>query len=484
MQSPHPQPAPAKVLVVDDDPLVTVIVRRAMEGVDCQLHSAGDAQGGLDAIKQFSPDLVVLDNILPDASGVDVLQQIHRLAPALPVIFVTACGTGSTAIEAMKLSAFDYLSKPLDPQMLRGQLRRALAYRSLAEADPSEALTTSVVPEPLSNSLVGECPAMQMVFKSVGLVAGQNVTVFIQGEHGTGKESIAREIHKHSRYSDGPVLKLQCLGVSEGRLIEQDLFGHGSNAGLLEEAEGGTLLIKGISHLPLSAQSKLLQVLRDGVFRRLGETAQRKLGCRIVAISIGPLDTRVRRGEFRSDLYYALGSFVISLPPLRKRRGDIPLLAAHILEKLRPIHESFGVSKPRVSAEAMQALSEHLWPGNIDELEAILKRTLVEQKGHVLLAADLRKALGVTAAAITEQSDTKRFATDWTSFTRLRIEAGTDMLHADATEEMERNLFSRVLLHTEGNQAQAARILGITRASLRKRLRQYNMSARQPNSSP
>lgn len=485
MEQTDNQRATPCLLIIDDDPLVTVIVRRAMQGEPCQIHSERDAQGGLAAIERFHPDLILLDNVLPDAKGVDVLPRVKELSQAAPVLFVTASGSGSTAIEAMKLSAFDYLPKPLDPATLRGQMIRALAIREMTRGStdgPSRSNPGySVTPEPLPNSLVGECPAMQAVFKAVGRVAPQDFAVLISGEHGTGKEAIAREIHKHSRFSDGPVVKLQCLGVTDGRAIEEDLFGVSGAPGLFEAAEGGSLLLFEVSEMPLSTQSKLLQVLRDGVFRRIGESVQRPLGCRILAITSTPLDKHVRRGDFRSDLYYTLGSFAISLPPLRQRRGDLPLLVAHLLEKFRPICSRFGVQRPQVSAEVMQTLCDHLWPGNIDELEAVLKRVLVEQKGHLLLAADVRQALGIAATAIPDGKDAGQFSTDWANFCQLRIDSGSDSLHADAVEEMERNLFARVLLHTQGNQAQAARILGITRASLRKRLRQYSMSARQPD---
>lgn len=477
---------PPSILVIDDDPLVTVVVRRAMEGMPCTLHSEGDAQGGLDAIPRRRPDLIVLDNLLPDAKGVDILPRVHELAPAVPVLFVTASGSGSTAIEAMKLSAFDYLPKPLDPRTLRGQVRRALEQRDLERESDDRLISAglSAAPEPLPDSLVGECRAMQSVFKAVGRVAPQDVAVLICGEHGTGKEAIAREIHKHSGFANGPVVKLQCLGATEGRSLEEDLFGMAGAPGLLEAAAGGSLLLKEVTQLPLSTQGKLLQVLRDGAFRRAGESALRPVECRVIAISSTPLDSYVSRGVFRSDLYYALGSFVITLPPLRQRRSDLPLLVAHLLESLKPITQRFGVTRPRVSADAMEALCEHLWPGNIDELEAVLKRALVEQKGHILMAADLRETLGTAAPAAPSDTDGRHFVTDWTAFSQFRMEGGSDTLHADAVEEMERKLFARVLIHTEGNQAQAARILGITRASLRKRLRQYHMSAKQPDPTP
>ncbi|TWT31086.1 Nitrogen assimilation regulatory protein [Posidoniimonas corsicana] len=479
-------PAPAdcpSVLVIDDDPLISVVVRRALEGINHRMRTALDGKLGLDAISTEQPDVIVLDNVLPDGLGVEVLEQIHQLAPNVPVLFVTARGSGSTAIEAMKLCAFDYLPKPLDPPKLKSQIRRALSLRQLIQSDPTlshsgdaRSADAPTEPPPTSDALVGECPAMQSVFKAIGKVASQNVAVLLRGEHGTGKEAIAREIHFHSQRKTGPLVKIHCPAFEE-RQLELEIFGTESQPGKIEEAAGGTLVLQEIGGLGLSLQSKLLPLFRDGAYLPVGGAAPRRADCRVISITGEPLEARVRSGDFRSDLYYTLGAFVITLPPLRQRRGDLPLLIAHSLNKLRPIYKEFGVEQPRVSEAAMQSLCSHVWPGNIDELESVLKRALVEQKGHILLAADLRDVLsGDPVVQPSEESDDGQYTTDWVSFAQLRIDGGTDTLHADAIEEAERKLFARVLSHTGGNQAHAARLLGITRASLRKKLRMYSMA--------
>ncbi|MEN1678941.1 MAG: sigma-54 dependent transcriptional regulator [Planctomycetota bacterium] len=483
---------PASVLVIDDDPLVSVVVERALEGVDFRLRTAYDASQGIEEVRAERPDLIVLDNVLPDGLGVDFVGRIHEAAPEAPILFVTARGSGSTAIEAMKLCAFDYLPKPLEPAKLRRQIQRALAHRRMLSGDYAgvvsrPAIDSATPPRSPEGALVGECPAMQSVFKAIGKVALLDVAVMLRGEHGTGKESIAREIHRHSSAADGPVVRLHCSGMEEARL-DEELFGRATPAGQptvgkIAEATGGTLLLQEVGRLPLLIQAKLLHAVRDGHYEPVGAKQAQRVECRIIAISSDDLESLVRSGAFRSDLYYALSSFMITLPPLRQRMSDLPLLVEHSLRKLQNIAAGFGVERPMVSEEAMRALCTHLWPGNIDELESVMKRAMVEQKGHLLLAADLQKTINVDPVVKpTEASRDAKNSTDWAEFARMRIESGVDTLHSDATEEMERKLFARVLQHTGGNQSHAARLLGITRASLRKKLRLYGMTAQQDES--
>ncbi len=483
------------ILVIDDDPLVSVVVRRAMEGTTHELHTALDGRTGVSEVANRRPDLIVLDNILPDGLGVDVVGSIHEQAPEVPILFVTARGSGSTAIEAMKLCAFDYLPKPLEPAKLRRQIQRALSLRRMLRSDQhdtTEANAQTVSEDApngeaaVSEALVGECPAMQAVFKAIGKVAMLDVAVLLRGEHGTGKEAIAREIHSHSVGADGPFVRVHCPGLDEAKL-EEELFGKHDSAtgqvtrGRFAEAAGGTLLLQEIGQMPLATQALLLQALRDGVYEPVGAAQPEPVKCRVLAITSDDLEALARSGGFRSDLYYTLSSFVITLPPLRQRHGDLPLLVAHSVNKLKHITKSFGVARPIVSEEAMRALCSHVWPGNIDELESVLKRALVEQKGHLLLAADLQQAMSSDPLLVaSENPSDSKFTTDWIAFAEMRIESGADTLHADAIAETERKLFGRVLRHTGGNQAQAARLLGITRASLRKKLRMYGMTAQQP----
>lgn len=474
------------ILVIDDDPLVSVVVRRALEGLEHRLFTAPDAATGVAEVEAKRPDLVVLDNLLPDGLGMEVIAQIHAVAPNVPVLFTTGRGSSGDAIEAMKRSAFDYLPKPLDPPRVRVHIDRALALRRLlrnenlaqpaGRSQPSPPATVRAEP----SRLVGDCPAMQSVFKSIGRVSAQEVTVLIRGEHGTGKEATAREIHRHSRRAEGPLVSFACRGLDERRL-DEELFGASDRTtGRLADAAGGTLVLHGVSRLTLPMQEKLLGVVRDGAYETAsGGGTLRSVGCRLIAITTDDLEARSRAGEFRSDLYYLLSSFVINLPPIRQRHGDLRLLVENSLSRLRPIAEGFGVREPSVSDEAMRTLGAHLWPGNLDELDSVLRRALVEQNGNILLADDLIRAVpGDSVVAASANRGDDRTTTDWAAFADIRIEAGSDTLHADAVAEAEQKLFARLLRHTSGNQSRAAQILGITRASLRKKLRQYGMVAK------
>lgn len=478
------------LLVIDSDPLVSVVVRRAMEGVSHRLFTAPDGVRGLAEIEKRQPHVVVLNSVLPGSEGVDLLPQVHDLLPNSPVLFITERGSGASAIEAAKRSAYDYLPKPLEPTRIRARIDRALAHRRrLLEVKIDEQLERRLAPRELAPrltdplSLVGDCPAMQSVFKAIGKVAIHDVAVLIRGEHGTGKEEVAREIHAHSPRADGPLISFACRGIDERRL-DEELFGTSeSQPGRVGQAAGGTLVLQGISGLAMPIQAKLLRVIREGLYEMAGGRGpSQPVKCRFIAITTDDLEAKARAGEFRSDLYYALSSFVIKLPPIRQRHGDLRLLVENSLAKLKSVAEAYGVEQPKVSDRVMDALASHLWPGNIDELDSVLKRAMIEQKGNLLVSEGLLEALsGDSVVPTAEATSENRHATDWSSFTDLRVESGSDTLYADAVAEVERKLFTRVLHHTRGNQAQASRFLGITRASLRKKLRQHGMSAKPPD---
>jgi DNA-binding NtrC family response regulator len=468
------------IVVIDDDPLVSLIVEKAADGFGVQVVAAGTARAGLDDARRLCPQVVVLDNYLPDAQGIDVLRQLREIDADAPVLFITARGTGATAIEAMKLRAFDYLPKPIDLAKLRQQLERALELRRLLaapEAKAPELAARAGGPE----ALVGECPRMQLVFKAIGKVALQDSPVLIRGEHGTGKETVARTIHQNSLYVQGPLQKVHCPAFDEER-IEVHLFGREGTdpaatvQGCFELAASGTLLLQEVGALSLPAQSRLLQVLREGRFDRPGRSVSIPVTCRLIATSSQDLEALVRAGRMRPDVYYLLSSFTICLPPLRQRHGDLPLLIEQLLaQRLR--ESSSSAPRPRVSEAALNVLSRHTWPGNIDELQSVLDRSLVEAKGNVILSEYMIEALN--REPLLEQGapgDRAHAVTDWEAFADLRIEAGAENLYSEAINETDRKLLARVLGHTGGNQAHAARILGITRASLRKKLRSLGLS--------
>ncbi|QDU90458.1 Nitrogen assimilation regulatory protein [Pirellulimonas nuda] len=462
--------------MIDDDPLVEVQVRRALHGLVPSIEARLSASDGLDLIRNARPDAVILDNILPDRLGIDTLAEIHRIDPRVPVIFVTARGSGSTAIEAMRLSAFDYLPKPIDPATLRCQVQRALELRRLLDAPPQQPANGSPAADADAESLVGDSPAMQHVFKAIGRIAMQDVPVLIRGEAGTGKEAVARAIHRHSGRAGSPFVCLRCSAF-QGTDLDTELFGDGRpESGGVAAAAGGTLYLEEIAALTLPTQAKLLAIQQ--AWSRSG--GREPTPCRVVASSAVDLEGLVRSGRLRSDLYYAISSFTIQLPPLRQRLTDLPLLIEQLLAQLCEVSPQHAAAPPRVSEEAYRVIARHTWPGNIDELRSVLKRSVVEAKGNVITSDYLKAVLARDPVVADGGPDTgSQNATDWDRFVDFRIDGGTEDLYAEAVAETDRKVLARVLRNTAGNQAHAARLLGITRASLRKKLRTLGISIQQ-----
>lgn len=472
------------VLLIDDDPLASVVVREALHESGVQVVARLTGTEGIAYAQHEQPDVIVLDHLLPDTSGIEVLASLQRDVPTCPIVFATSDKTGGTAIQAMKLGAFDYLTKPFELGRLRSLVERATQLSATLRT-PARELSAL---EPLSEAagqLVGECPAMQSVFKAIGTVAMHDVSVLLAGEQGTGKETVARAIHENSRATAGPFVKLHCPSYDPDQL-EQQLFGEVSlnasatNRGRLAQAHGGTLLLEEVGALPLPTQGRLLNVLREGVIESEAGGSPTPLDFRMIASTSTELEGLVRAGVLRSDLYYMLSSFVIRLPPLRQRVGDLPLLIEQLLANL-VTNNSAGESIPLViTDESLQQLCSHTWPGNIDELQSVLRRATVESKGGIALPETFVKAIGRDPVVSQDNDEySSIYTTDWDIFARHRIERGADSLYQEATLETDRKLLARVLEHTEGNQAHASRILGITRTSLRKKLRQAQLVVQQ-----
>ena len=360
-------------------------------------------------------------------------------------------------------------------------MSRAVELKTVLSQSKAKPETDISVPVGNPSYLVGETPPMQEVFKAIGKSAGLNIPVLIRGENGTGKESVARAIHDHSAFSAGPFIKLHCPAFDEPR-FEAELFGihdargHNSQIGKIQLAAEGTLMLQEIGNLPLSMQTKILQAVREGVFDPIGSETSMPVRCRVLMTSSQDLERRAREGHMRADLYYLLSAFVIALPPLRQRRDDLPLLIDHLLKHSDSQGSGDPTDTPQVSQEALERLCKHTWPGNIDELYSALKRSLIDAKGNTILADTLNESL--TREPVLEESRDRENGsrTDWSTFVDLRVDAGVSDLYSDALSEMERRLLPRILQHTSGNQAQAAKILGITRTSLRKKLRQLNIN--------
>ena len=483
-----------RLLSIDDDRSVHHLVSRALADLGVEVISALTASAGIAAVKDESPDAVLLDVMLPDMSGLEAFKFIRDADPRLPVIFATAAGGSDTAIEAMKLGAFDYLTKPIDVEGLERLVGHALESRRLATVPVGmNHLTT---PDDRGDAFVGRCPAMQEVFKSIGRVAPQDVPVLIRGESGTGKELVARAIFQHGSRSDTPFLAVNCAALSE-TLLESELFGHEKGAftgahdrriGKFEQCDGGTIFLDEVGDMSPLVQSKVLRLLQQQTFERVGGNSTIKANVRIVSATNRDLEAMGEEGEFRTDLFYRLNGYTITLPPLRQRGDDRVTLLQHFLAVL---NRELGREVQGVAPDAMQRLLEYDWPGNVRELQSVLKQSLLHCSGPVLTAAALPAELNSApvrpkssavspttaagnpgeAAASPPVDHGGGSRSSLTAYIEDRIAANTGELYAETLAYMEKELLTRVLTHSGGNQSEASRVLGITRGSLRNKIR-------------
>jgi two-component system nitrogen regulation response regulator GlnG len=428
-------------------------------------------------VRAEPPDVILLDMGLPDRSGLEVFEQIRTIDARIPVIFVTMAKTADTAIEAMKRGAFDYLFKPLD----LGQLRRVAGEAlEVARRMRAPAVMTETPPDPdLEGAFFGSCPAMRDVYKAIGRVAGQNVTVLITGESGTGKELVARAIYQHSSRSKAPFLALNCAAIPEN-LLESELFGHEKGAftgadrrriGKFEQCNGGTILLDEIGDMPLALQAKILRLLQEQAFERVGGNETVRTDVRIIASTHRDLKARAAEEKFRSDLFYRLSVFTIQLPPLRERGEDLAMLVQHYL---RRSSRELGREVRDIAPDALERLRGYSWPGNIRELQSVIKQALLRASGTVLLPAFLPESLdgpgGAPSASAPDNTDT-----GLRELIQQRVTGEVSDLYAEVHRDVDRVLLTLVLDHAEGSQRQAARILGIARQTLRQKLRELGL---------
>src|SRR6516225_4583488 len=394
----------ANLLLIDDDPdLLAERVAHLFPAPAHRVEISNSGAAGLERVAAACPDVILLDLRLPDQSGLEILRQLRRIDARIPVVMVTVVRSADSAIEAMRHGAYDYLLKPLDLQKLDRVIREALKVSRLMR-EPAVIAQTPPDEEMAGEAIVGSCPGMQEAYKAVGRVADQNFPVLITGESGTGKELVARAIYQHGPRAKAPFLALNCAAIPE-TLLEGELFGHEKGAftgaerrriGKFEQVNGGTLLLDEIGDMPLPAQAKVLRVLQEQAFERLGGSETIRTDVRLIAATHRDLNAWSAEGKFRLDLYYRLGVFAIHLPPLRERGADLALLVQFYL---RRGSRELGREVREVAPEALARLRGYCWPGNVRELQSVLKQAILRAHGSVLLPdflPELPQAPGAT----------------------------------------------------------------------------------------
>ncbi|RMG74788.1 MAG: sigma-54-dependent Fis family transcriptional regulator [Nitrospirae bacterium] len=384
----------ASVLVVDDEPLQRGILKTILTEEGYEVLEAGSVEEALKVYSELKPEIVLTDLKMPEKSGIDLLEELKKDTDTPPtLIIMTAFGTISSAVEAIKKGAFDYLTKPLDKETLLIKLRQAMERVNLLQENLK--LQGELYRQFNIDGIVGQSASMKQVIDTVKKVSPTNATVLILGESGTGKELIARAIHYNSPRKKAPFTALNCASIPEN-LLESELFGYEPGAftgastrkkGLIEETQGGTLFLDEIGDMPISLQAKLLRVLQDGEIRRLGGKDSFRVDIRIIAATNRDLEEMIKEGTFREDLYYRLRVVTIKIPPLRERREDIPLLCEHFLKKY---NQEFGKRLKGISEEALKALTDYSWPGNIRQLQSVIERAVILSDGERLELDDIR----------------------------------------------------------------------------------------------
>jgi two-component system nitrogen regulation response regulator GlnG len=459
----------AKLLIIDDETNILYSLQEGLASEELSVVTAKTARRGLTLLARELPDVVILDVRLPDMTGLELFDRIKEQAPRVPVIMITAYATTETAIEAMKRGAFDYLLKPVDLHHLRDVVHKALELRRMQ----SVRAVFGQPEKPGEDPIIGHSPAMQEVYKAIGRIAPQDVNVLILGESGTGKELVARALYQHSRRADRPFLAINCAAIPDS-LLESELFGHEKGAftgadrqriGKFEQAHGGTLFLDEIGDMSPATQAKVLRVLQDQQFERVGGSETIAVDVRVIAATNQKLEALVEQGRFRSDLYYRLNGVTIYLPPLRERKEDIPLLVDHFL---RLANRKLEKNVRGVAPDALRVLEAHDWPGNVRELQNVIRYAVIQAVGEVLTVDCLPASVRGGPAPQTGRSaedplDVRRLVRDMLAF-------GTPDIYRRVIAEVDRVVLEEVLRHVGGNQVHASELLGISRTTLRAKL--------------
>jgi len=442
-----------QILVADDEPLMRDFLCETLRRRNYEVVTASDGQQAMNLINEKNFDLILTDLKMPKASGLDIIRHVKSRSPQSMVIVMTAYGTVESAVQAMREGAYDYLTKPFSPDQIEVVINKAAERQKLLEEN--KFLRSELANECPFEDMIGDSPAMKRIYETVKKVAPSDATVLITGESGTGKELVARAVHYNSKRREKPFIKMNCAALPE-TLLESELFGHEKGAftgaterrqGRFELAHSGTLLLDEISETALPLQAKLLRVLQEREFERLGGTKTIRVDVRLICTTNKDLREEIAAERFREDLFYRLNVVPINLPPLRERKEDIELLTRYFLKKYSLRHNRRSMA---VSPEAIEVLKDYDWPGNVRELENLIERAVVMDYGDMLLPEHLMLS-----------HDSSRRGFD------------DDPLEENSLREMERRLIMKVLRLTGGNKTRAARELGISIRTLHNKLNEY-----------
>lgn len=468
------------VLIVDDEIGIRTAIKQVLSHESLQVVAAETEEQAIELYLETVPALVLLDIRLGLDSGLETFRRLRQIDPRALIVFITGHGTTQLAIESMKLGAFDYLVKPLDIAQLKGVVEQAVRISRTMRVPAAVGALDPHFDD--SDRIVGSSRAIQTICKSIGKVAPQAVNVLVLGESGTGKELIARAIYHHSRRSQSNFLAINCAAIPE-TLLESELFGHEQGAftgadrtriGKFEQCDGGTIFLDEIGDMPLATQAKMLRLLQDGEFQRVGGNDVLKVDVRVISATHQNLEAMIEKGTFRRDLYFRLRGFTLHLPALRERREDISELAHYFLFRF---NQPLQTQVETISEEAIQKLQQYAWPGNIRELQSIIKEAMIASTGPTLLADFLPHEFSVLKAGDSQRSiDTiEEAGPDAWRTLGPQVEAILDKRESDVYRasllEFDRLMLQRAMSLCQGNQVKAAELLGISRPTLRSKLK-------------
>jgi nitrogen regulation protein NR(I) len=464
------------ILIIDDDDQLRKSFHKLLTEEGYTVISAASGESALTLLKEELPDLVVLDLRLPGINGIETFRAIHQIEPKLPVIIMTAFGTTETAIEATKLGAFDYILKPFEIPDMLSIIQQALEAGRFMRAP----VTLNGVPEAdAKEAIIGRSKPMQDVYKAIGRVSASDATALIRGESGTGKELVARAIYQHSLRSDKPFLVINCVAIPEN-LLESELFGYEKGAftgathrriGKIEQANGGTVFLDEIGDMPFGIQAKILRLLQERSIERLGGRETIPVDVRIIAATNRNLEQAIEEGRFREDLYYRLKVVTISLPPLRDRAEDIPILTDYFM---RRYSVELDIDNPGITPGALGVLSIHPWAGNIRELANTIQKALIFNRGAPICRNDIHQTFDAESISVAPtHEDTDDVIRQWAR--NILISGEHNNIFDTCMDRISAVLISEALHMSGGNRSRASKLLGLSRPTLHAKIEKHHL---------